>query len=341
MRRDVPLSEMTTLEVGGPARRVARASSASEVRDLFGEARRRGMPATLLGEGSNLLASDEGYDGLVVQLADASVEVGRDGVVRAAAGGSWDALVARTVEEGLAGIECLSGIPGLVGAAPIQNIGAYGQEVAETLVAVQALDLGSGEVRRLPREECGFGYRMSRFKGDWKGRYAVLGIELALRRDGAPTVRYADLRGRVGEGAALEDVRRTVLEVRRSKSMVRDPEDPNRRSAGSFFVNPVVAEEQASGIRDERPLKAWPAGPGLVKLPAAWLIEGAGFRKGHVHGRAGLSSNHVLALINRGGATAAELLDLAREIRDAVKARYGILLEPEPNFLGFRRPPLA
>lgn len=342
LQENVPLAGLTTLEVGGPARYLARAATTDELRELFGMAKRLGVEPYPLGEGSNLLPSDEGFPGMLLQSADAGFELKPGAVVRAGAGMRWDDLVARTVAEGLAGIECLSGIPGLVGAAPIQNVGAYGQEVAETLTHVEALDRTTGEIVRFAREECGFGYRMSHFKGRWRGRYFVTAVEFALRPRGEATLRYGDLQRRFGmrEGGpppSLAEVRQGVLEVRRSKSMVRDPQDPNSRSAGSFFVNPVVPEAQAERMATEAlGMPLYPAGPGLRKLSAAWLIEKTGFQKGHQHGRAGLSANHVLALVNRGGATAADLIALAAEIRRGVRQRFGVLLEPEPNFLGFR-----
>lgn len=342
LQENVPLAGLTTLEVGGPARYFARATQADELRELFGMARRLGVEPYPLGEGSNLLASDEGFAGMLLQSADASFELKPGAIVRAGAGMRWDDLVARTVEEGLAGIECLSGIPGLAGAAPIQNVGAYGQEVAETLTHVEALDRSTGEIVRFSREECGFGYRMSHFKGRWRNRYFVTAVEFGLRPRGEATIRYGDLQRRFGmrEGGPpppLAEVRQGVLEVRRSKSMVRDPQDPNSRSAGSFFVNPVVPEAQADRLAaEESGLPLYPASPGFRKLSAAWLIERSGFQKGYQRGRAGLSSNHVLALVNRGGATAADLLGLAAEVRRGVRARFGVVLEPEPNLLGFR-----
>ena len=348
LREAVPLSGLTTLEIGGPARFLACPETPSELCEVLARADRLGLPVYPLGEGSNLVASDEGFEGMLVQSADRSLrfEASVDGEVRvrAGAGVSWDDLVARAVEEGLAGLECLSGIPGRVGASPIQNVGAYGQEVAEPLRRVEVLDLRSGQVLALPREACGFGYRTSHFKVAWRGRYLVTAVEFGLSPGGQATLRYGDLTRYFGMGPGdppppLAEVRRAVLEVRRSKSMTRDPEDPNRRSAGSFFTNPVVPEAQALRLLALEPgIPAHPAGPGQRKLSAAWLIEHAGFPKGHVRGRVGLSTNHVLALVNLGGATARELLALAGEIRRGVSARFGVALEPEPNLLGFREP---
>jgi UDP-N-acetylmuramate dehydrogenase len=338
----VPLAGLTTLGVGGPARYLARCRSAAALAALLGWARARQLEVFVLGGGSNLLASDAGFDGVAVQLADETVEFVEDGgcvLVRAAAGADWDRLVARTVDAGLGGLECLSGIPGRVGAAPIQNVGAYGQEVAETLAGVEAVDLASGESRSLRASECGFGYRHSRFKAAWRGRYAVTRVDFRLAPAEHRTLSYPDLERRFPAGSrpGLREVREAVLDVRRGKSMVLDPGDPNRRSAGSFFVNPVVTAARAEELRGAAggSMPAFAAGDGLVKLSAAWLIEQAGFRRGDRRGRAGLSSRHVLALINRGGATAAELVALASEVRAGVERRFGIRLRPEPVLLGF------
>ncbi len=344
---NVPLATLTTLEVGGPARYLARPESTEETRQALALAGRLGLPCYPLGDGSNLLASDEGFDGLLLQPADRDFRMDRpaeDGSVRvlAGAGMDWDELVGRAVGEGLAGLECLSGIPGRVGACPIQNVGAYGQEVADTLHAVHVLDLRTGQEGVLPRDACGFGYRDSLFKGAWRGRYLVTAVEFDLLAGGPAALRYGDLTRHFGLGPKdppppLDQVRQAVLEVRRSKSMVRDPRNPNTRSAGSFFTNPLVPRARALELQATWPeMPAHPAGPDMARLSAAWLIQGAGFTKGYARGRAGLSSDHVLALINRGGATAEEILDLAAEIRGQVRARFGVLLNPEPNLLGFR-----
>lgn len=334
---DVPLAGLTTLGVGGPARFYAEVRDVPSLLALLKAAGER--PVYLLGEGSNLLVADAGYDGVVVRYLEDSYRLDGELLV-VGAGMAWDRLVERTVAEGLAGIECLSGIPGLVGAAPMQNIGAYGQEVAEVIHAVHVVDRASGQTRIFPREECGFGYRTSHFKTDWRDRYVITHVELALRRGGAGTVRYADLKKRFeGQTAPLAELRAHVLEIRRSKSMVYDRADPNHRSAGSFFVNPVISLAHSERVREladhPGPMPAYPAGEGLVKLSAAWLMERAGFQRGYVRGRAGLSTNHVLALINRGGATAAEILELAAEIRERVQSRFGVELHQEPNLLGF------
>ena len=262
-----------------------------------------------------------------------------------AAGYDWDELVAWTVAHDLAGLECLSGIPGRCGAAPIQNIGAYGQEIGDVVETVHAVDRRDGQTVDLDAHDCRFAYRDSRFKRDWVDRYVIVGITLRLRPGGPPTVAYAELERRLDEQdgpRSLATVRDTVLALRRGKSMVIDPDDENRRSAGSFFTNPIVDDATLDAVlevarrRDpERELPRWPIAPGRTKIPAAWLIERSGFARGFAQGRAGLSTRHVLALVNRGGATSQELLDLARAVRDAVDETFGVRLRPEPVPLGF------
>ena len=343
---DVPLAPLTTFGVGGPARFFAECGSAADLDEALRWAQLQAVPVFVLGGGSNLLVSDGGFDGLVVQLRSEFVrfESRSDQVlVRAGAGLPWDDLVARTVAEGLGGLECMSGIPGLVGAAPIQNIGAYGQEASETIVAVHVVDLATRAAGQLAAESCGFGYRTSHFKTTWRSRYAVTGVDFSLQRTSEGAVRYEDLRRRFGVQDAsktapgLSEVRAEVLAVRRSKSMVVDPEDPNRRSAGSFFTNPIVDSEVATQAqrRASRPIPQFPAEAGRVKLSAARLIEESGFCRGEQLGRAGLSTRHVLALINRGGATARELVALATRIRSRVREVFAVTLQPEPEFLGF------
>jgi UDP-N-acetylmuramate dehydrogenase len=316
------LSDYTTLRLGGPAGRLIEATTDAEliaaVRDDAG--------AFLLAGGSNVVVDDAGIPGTVVLVRTRGVA--REGdVLHVAAGESWDALVARAVAEGLSGIECLSGIPGSVGATPIQNVGAYGQEVSDTIISVRVLDRRSGEVVELAPEECGFGYRTSAFKRE-PGIHVVLRVSFALRDDGgaARPIRYGELARAVGAAPPLRDVRDAVLALRRSKGMVLDPDDPDTFSAGSFFTNPIVA---ADAVPDGAP--AFPQPDGRVKTSAAWLIDHAGFAKGHgdPDGIA-ISSKHVLALTNRGHGTTTQLLALAREIQDGVAQRFGVRLEPEP-----------
>ncbi len=349
IQENVPLADWTTLGVGGPARYFVEARTVKELCEGLDFARKAGVEAYLLGGGSNLLVADSGYPGLVIRFADDQVEkVDEEGAwvhYRVGAGKNWDQLVAESVEQDLAGIECLSGIPGLVGAAPIQNIGAYGQEVAEVVESVEVLERATGRRTFLARRQCGFSYRHSHFKGQWNGLFVVLALHLRLQRGGAPTIRYGDLKRRLRDHRpTLKEVRETVLEVRRSKSMVYDQSDPNHRSAGSFFTNPIVSDQEAEtvverlaakGVTDSLP--RYPVEDGRVKLSAAWLIERVGFEKGYRHGAAGLSTNHVLALTNRGGASSKELIELAAVIRYQVKDTVGVELVPEPNFLGFNK----
>ncbi len=355
VREEVPLAGLTTLGVGGPARYLAECSTVAELQALLVAARDLEISTFVLGGGSNLLVSDRGFEGIVLRYLGKSLvwqDEGSHPRLRIAAGLEWDDLVARTVQEGLAGLECLSGIPGRVGAAPMQNIGAYGQEVAETIESVRVVDRGTGEVRDLSAEECSFAYRKSRFKQAWRDRFVVVEVSFRLRRGPACAPRYPDLRRRLGivpenggPAPPLAELRRAVLEIRRSKSMLYDPEDPNHRSAGSFFLNPMVSRERAETIREqlagEGNMPLYPGEDGKVKLSAAWLIERSGFRRGDGEGRAGLSTRHVLALVNRGGATAAELVAYAAKVRQGVRRATGILLSPEPVFWGFGAPGYA
>ncbi len=341
LQRDVPLAPLTTLGLGGPADWFLQVRQEAQLAAALRWARSKGLPVSVLGGGSNLIVPDEGVRGLVLRLATRGIRALDPGRRRVAAGEDWDRFVARCVSERLAGIECLAGIPGRVGAAPIQNIGAYGQEVAETIEDVGVMDLQTLELVRLSSQQCQFGYRDSLFKRT-PSRYLVLDVTFALRLRGAPTVRYRELRDSVTSAASLAEVRQTVLSLRRRKSMVLRPGDPNRRSAGSFFVNPVVPPAQADalvaqiraegliGRADEVP--RWPAGEG-VKLAAGWLIERAGFPKGTRRGNVGLSSAHALALVHHGGGTTTELLAFADEIQRGVRARFGVDLTREPRLL--------
>lgn len=292
----------------------------------------------VLGGGSNLLIGDRGFPGLVVHVVIDGVDyavAGGSTEVTAGAGESWDGLVAAVVGRGLAGVECLSGIPGFVGATPIQNVGAYGQEVAETIVRVEVVDRSTAEVLSIANSECAFGYRDSRFKQADRDRYIVTSVTYRLENDGAPAVRYPELRRHLEitgvEQPSLGAVREAVLAIRRRKSMVVDTSDPDSRSAGSFFTNPIVTSEAADQIGIEG-MPRYPAGD-HVKLSAAWLIEQAGFARGHVAGNVGLSTKHTLAIVNRGGGTAREVVALAREIRRRVYDRFGVELVPEPVFV--------
>ncbi len=327
---DVALAPRTTLGLGGDARFFLSARDARAVTQGLLWARRRGVRVAILGGGSNLVVADEGFDGLVIDMALRGVDEAPDGRVRAAAGEDWDALVRRCVAAGLAGIECLAGIPGRVGATPIQNVGAYGQDVSETIAEVEVLDRESLEVSTLAPADCDFAYRDSMFKRA-PDRYVVLGVTFQLRPDGPPAVRYAELeRALEGVTPGLSDVRDAVVALRRKKSMVVDFADPNHRSAGSFFTNPIVAPEVANAIEGA---PRWPTDDGRVKIAAGWLIEQAGFAKGTRRGAVGISSAHALALVHHQGGTTRELLALADEIQRGVEARFGVTLEREPRLL--------
>jgi UDP-N-acetylmuramate dehydrogenase len=344
----VRLADYTTVRLGGPARGFVRAGTEDELVEAVRAADADGEQVLILGGGSNLVVADEGFDGTVIQVATRGVSRGAGpGTVTAAAGEDWDAVVARTVAEGLAGLECLSGIPGLAGATPIQNVGAYGQEVAETITRVRVYDRTTGDVLEFPSEQCGFGYRTSRFRGT--DRFVVLSVTfgLAVQARSAP-VRYAELAAALGVSPGDQvdgaEARAAVIELRQRKGMVIDPADPDTRSVGSFFVNPVLDRAALAAVEAAARARCGPdiwvprfaaAEEGLVKVPAAWLIERAGFGRGYDPGDgARISSKHTLALVNSGSGSTAALLALAREIRDGVCGAFGVSLAPEPVLVG-------
>lgn len=332
-----PLADHTTFRVGGPAGDFVEATTEADLIEAVRDADAAGTPVLVLGGGSNLLVADAGFDGRVVAVRTSGHQADSDAcggaVVRVAAGESWDDLVLRAVEEGWLGAEALAGIPGLVGSTPIQNVGAYGQEVAQTIASVRCWDREAGQVRTLFNRDCRFGYRTSRLKQE-RDRYVVLEVVFQFRLGdlGLP-VSYAELAARlgveVGGRAPARDVREAVLGLRRGKGMVLDAGDHDTWSAGSFFTNPVLA---AGDVPDGAP--SWPQPDGSVKTSAAWLIEHAGFSRGYGNGRAALSSKHTLALTNRGDATAVDLVALAVEVRDGVRERFGITLVNEPVLVG-------
>jgi UDP-N-acetylmuramate dehydrogenase len=335
------LADHTTLRLGGPARSWVRATTEAELVDAVRRADEAGEPVLVLAGGSNVVVADAGFGGTVVEVATTGVAADHEGddptcggiLVTVAAGESWETLVEHAVANHWVGVEALSGIPGSVGATPIQNVGAYGQEVSQTLASVRVWDRRLKGMRTFAAADCGFAYRTSRFKAD-PGRHLVLSVTFQFRQGelGAP-VTYAELARTLGvepgSRPRTSDVRQAVLDLRRSKGMVLDPDDHDTWSAGSFFTNPVI---HADTVPDGAP--AWPQADGLVKTSAAWLIERAGFGKGYGDGAARLSTKHTLALTNRGGATTADLLGLAREIRDGVAARFGIRLVNEPVLIG-------
>ena len=331
---------MTTFQIGGPARFFMKAVSVRDVVEGLEFAYSKGLGVFVLGGGSNLLIADEGIEAVVmrIELDEISFDERAAGQVLATAGAgvNWDRLVEMCILRGLAGIECLSGIPGLVGGTPIQNVGAYGQEVSNTIISVKCLDRANGKVIDLSAEECNFAYRSSLFNTEQKERFIVLSVSYDLAKNDKPKIAYKDLLNVfAGQEPELRDVRAAVLDIRRSKSMVIDPKDPNSRSAGSFFKNPLVDPSDLENLAMKfGNIPHFELGK-RIKIPAAWLIENAGFKKGYTLGNVGISERHSLALVNRGNGTAKEILALKRQIQDAVFDRFGIELVPEPIFVGF------
>jgi len=343
-RHGVELAGLTTLRLGGPAGHYFEADSEQTLIAAIRDAEGHGEPLLILGGGSNLVVADEGYPGTVVKVGIRGLTA-QDGLLSVAAGEVWDEVVARSVAEGLAGIECLSGIPGLAGATPIQNVGAYGQDVSQTVVMVDAYDRATGTMTVLDRGDCKFSYRHSAFKGN--ARYVVTAVHFQLEDLGglSKPVRFRDvaeaLGVEIGARAPLAEVREAVLAQRRGRGMLLDEADHDTWSAGSFFTNPILTPDQhaeferrcAAGAADgAAPPTGYGEADGRVKISAAWLIEHAGFGKGYGSGQVALSTKHTLALTNRGGATTSELVKLAAEVRDGVAARFGVTLVPEPVF---------
>jgi UDP-N-acetylmuramate dehydrogenase len=340
------LAELTTLRLGGPAARLVEVRTEDDVVAAVRDADLADESVLVLAGGSNLIVADEGFPGTVVHVLTTGVE--RDGnSFTVQAGEPWDPFVAARIEEGLAGIECLSGIPGSTGATPIQNVGAYGQEVAEVITSVRVLNRADGEIVELDPSECGFSYRASAFKRE-PGEWVVLAVtfELEPQRESRP-IRYAELARtlgiELGERAPLPDVREAVLSLRRAKGMVIDPEDPDSVSAGSFFTNPILdpahfeqlEERVAADLGPDARLPGFPEPDGQVKTSAAWLVERAGFGRGYgAPGPIMVSTKHSLALTNRGGGTTKQLIELAHEIQVGVRRRFGVELTPEPTFAG-------
>jgi UDP-N-acetylmuramate dehydrogenase len=339
------LAPLTTIRLGGPARRLVEARTEAEAIAAVREADATGEPLLVLAGGSNVVIADEGFPGTVVRLLTSGVERRGDAGLDVQAGEVWDPLVGRAVAEGLAGIECLSGIPGSVGATPIQNVGAYGQDVSETVTGVRVYDRDTQRVDELAPADCEFTYRSSAFKRN-PGRWLVLSVTFALDRQGdSRPIRYAELARKLdvalGDGAPLAEVRDAVLTLRRGKGMVIDPADPDSVSVGSFFTNPILAPaeiEEVARRAGARP-PAFPEPDGRIKTSAAWLVERAGFERGYgMPGPVAISTKHTLALTNRGGATTAELLALAHEVADGVERKLGVRLVPEPVLVGAEWP---
>lgn len=355
IQENVPLSPLTTLRIGGPARFFAEAREEAELLAAFSFAQQRNLPLFILGGGSNALVADEGFPGLVVHVALKGVtwrDEGGEVVVTARAGEDWDELARQCVERDLAGIECLSGIPGSVGGTPVQNVGAYGQEVSETIASVRAFNRLSGEFTELSNEQCQFGYRASVFNTTARNLYVVTAVTYVLKLHGEPAIRYPDLKNffsNVSSRPSLALAREAVRGIRAQKAMLITPDDPSNdpandpandsdcRSAGSFFKNPVITSSAFDRIKEivGEQVPSFPAGDGKVKVPAAWLIERAGFHKGYNRGRVGISSKHTLAIVNRGGGTAREVIGLMKEIQERVAEKFGVSLMPEPVFVGF------
>jgi UDP-N-acetylmuramate dehydrogenase len=346
IQENVPMAPLTTLGVGGPARFFVEVCSADEVREALRYAKSRGLALFILGGGSNLVVADAGWAGLVLKVSILGIKH-RHGHSSAyfdvGAGEDWDGFVATTVQHNCAGIECLSGIPGSVGGTPVQNVGAYGQEVAETIDTVLALDLRSGKEEEFENADCGFSYRTSIFNIRERGRYVILRVTYALVHDGAPRVAYADLKkhfSTLSRKPTLAQVREAVRQIRASKAMLITPGDEDSHSAGSFFKNPVLSPEEFDALkqraaRQKLEVPSYPALEAQRKVPAAWLVEQSGFPKGYGNGRVGISRKHALAIVNRGGATAVEIVALKDEIQRRVEKQWDIRLEPEPVFVGF------
>lgn len=340
-QQSVPLAPYTTLQIGGPALLFCEATTEDDVVAAANYAREHGLTLFVLGGGSNVLIDDTGFAGLTMRVRLAGLSESRDKddiLLEAGAGEDWNEIVRYAVDRGYAGIECLAGIPGSVGGTPVQNVGAYGQEVAETIVRVRAFDLVQRKFVELDRETCRFAYRRSLFNTEARGRYIVTAVTYRLRPGGEPALRYADLKRHFdGQGAAptLRDVYDAVRRIRESKGMLAGQGGADGRSAGSFFKNPVVPAETLPDLAARadctvNSVPRYPAADGFVKLPAAWLVERAGFHKGFAMGRVGISSRHTLALVNLGGATAVELLALRDHVVAGVEKRFGVRLEQEP-----------
>jgi UDP-N-acetylmuramate dehydrogenase len=348
IQENIPLASMTTLHVGGPARYFIDARTETEVKDALDFAAQRSLPLFVLGGGSNLVVADSGWPGLVLKIALRGIEFEfeKDNMLfYAGAGENWDDLVALTVGKDCAGIECLSGIPGTVGGTPVQNVGAYGQEVSQTIAKVRALDISSGTSGEFTNEECAFAYRTSMFNSTHQGKYIVLEVGYRLKLKGEPVVEYADLKkyfANTNGRPRLQDVRDAVRKIRQSKAMLIVPGDEDCRSAGSFFKNPLVTSVEADRVQTlaharvpDKAMPRYPGENGSVKLSAAWLVEQAGFTKGHALGPVGISRKHTLAIVNRGGASANDVIALKDEVQKKVFDVWGVKLHPEPVFVGF------
>jgi UDP-N-acetylmuramate dehydrogenase len=345
-QENICLGAMTTLQVGGPARYFAESKSAEDARIAVEFARSRDLPIFVLGGGSNVVIADSGWPGLVLKIGIRSLEKSTEGdstIFEVGAGMDWDKFVAMTVAENCAGLECLSGIPGSVGATPVQNVGAYGQEVADTIDSVLVLDRKDMQVRELCKEACGFAYRQSIFNTDARDRFIILRVSYRLTPEGQPQIKYADLQKYFSGWTStptLSETREAVRQIRASKGMLIRPGDDDCRSVGSFFKNPVLTETQLQDIQHRAAVRnlnvpSYPALAAHHKISAAWLVEHSGFARGYTEGSVGISRKHALAIVNRGRARAADIVAFQEQIRERVDQVWGISLEPEPVFVGF------
>jgi len=346
IQENVPLAPLTTIKVGGPARYFVAASTSADVAEALTFARSHNLPLFILGGGSNLLISDRGWPGLVLKVAVPGIEQRTENgkaIFEVGAGEEWDKFVAKAVAAGCAGVECLSGIPGSAGGTPVQNVGAYGQEVAETIASVLAFDTRDNQIRELCNDACSFTYRTSIFNTSERGRFVILRVTYSLIPGGDPRVAYADLK-RFFAGwsttPTLAETRDAVRSIRASKGMLISPGDDDCRSAGSFFKNPIISPEQyqelsAKASARKLTIPSYPALERQKKISAAWLVEHSGFSKGSGQKPVGISCKHALAIVNRGDATAADVIALKEQIQQRVQDIWGIRLEPEPVFVGF------
>jgi len=350
IQENVALAPYTTLGIGGPARFFTRITEESQIPEALDFARARSCPVFILGGGSNILVADTGFPGLVLKIELRGIHTIDDehrGIIVAAAGETWDVFVQHCIDRDLAGIECLSGIPGTVGAAPVQNIGAYGQEICKRIISTRVLDREIEAPIELSNAQCKFSYRSSIFNTEYPDRYIILKVAFDLHTHGRPRISHPEIQSRLsgsGSRPSLREVRQAVLEIRRAKGMIVSENDPDSKSAGSFFKNPVLTGEEAERIEAQarargllsgsESIPRFPFGTNKVKLAAGWLVERAGFPRGYTRGNAAISTKHALALINRGGATAQEILDLMHIIQDGVREKFGVMLEPEPVIVG-------
>ena len=345
IRENVRLAPYTTLRIGGIARFFVDVTNEDQLREALDFAKARALDIFVLGGGSNVLIADAGFKGVVLHIAldGVSFEAHNNEVIATvAAGENWDSFVNQCIAQNLSGVECLSGIPGKVGGTPIQNVGAYGQDVSETIIKVRAFDRQTKSIVELTNTQCGFGYRSSIFNSTERDRYVVVEVTFRLKKNGEPALRYPDLQKHFETSKApptLAEVRAAILKIRASKAMVITPNDPDCQSVGSFFKNPIVIAEKFAEIKKAakklqlKEVPHFPAADDKIKIPAAWLIEQAGFVKGYSRGRVGISSKHTLALINKSNATADEMLTLMRRIQEEVNKRFGVALLPEPIYI--------